>query len=197
MRAAGPARWGWHQLDSRWAQRVVHDAGVVPGDLVLDVGAGTGALTGALLEAGARVVAVELHPRRASMLSSRFRGAPVTVVRADAADLRLPRRPFKVVSNPPFAVGTALVKRLLSDGSRLVRADLILPWYLGPRWCSEQAPGRGRWQLHYTVGLERPPPRRAFVPPPPGGVCRLVINRRVARSPAPSPGSGRTRVRQR
>lgn len=170
----------------------MHDAGVRPGELVVDVGAGTGALTAALVEAGARVVAVELHPGRASILATRFRAEPVTVVRADAADLRLPRRPFKVVANPPFATGMALLKRLLSGGSRLLRADLILPRYLGTRWCSPQAPGRGRWKVDYQVGLGRPPPRRAFVPPPPGGVCLLVITRRPGGQATLVPG-GRLR----
>lgn len=187
MPAASGRRWGWHQLDSHWARRVVDNAYITPGDLVVDVGAGTGALTEALVEAGARVVAVELHPGRAAILASRFRDAPVRVVQADAADLRLPCRPFKVVSNPPFAAGMGLLKRLLSEGTRLVRADLILPSYLGRRWCSDQAPGWRRWGWHYQIGLGRPPPRRAFAPPPPGGVCLLVITRRDRPTPSRTP----------
>jgi 23S rRNA (adenine-N6)-dimethyltransferase len=50
-------------------------------------------------------------------LRNQFDQRDVTVVRADGPDLRLPRRPFKVVSNPPFGITTSLVKRL-------VRADL-------------------------------------------------------------------------
>ena len=87
----------------RGPTRVVADAGVRPGDLVLDIGAGTGAVTAPLVAAGARVIAVELHPERVAMLRERFAGDDVTVVRADVADLRLPRRPFRVVANPPFA----------------------------------------------------------------------------------------------
>ena len=64
--AAAPPRWGWHQLADGWARWLVERADVEPHDLVLDVGAGTGAITRHLVDAGARVVAVELHPARAA-----------------------------------------------------------------------------------------------------------------------------------
>ena len=48
------------------------DAAVRRNELVLDLGAGTGSLTAALLAAGARVLAVELHPGRAAVLRRRF-----------------------------------------------------------------------------------------------------------------------------
>ena len=178
----GP-RWGWHQLDSRWAFRVVADAGVVPGDLVVDVGAGTGAITRALVAAGARIVAIELHSQRAAYLRNQFGQRDVTVVRADASDLRLPRRPFKVVSNPPFGITTSLVKRLVSPGSRLIRADLIVPWHAAQRWRSQNAPGRERWDSDFMVHLGRPPPRSAFRPPPPNDVAVLVVVRRDLSQP--------------
>jgi SAM-dependent methyltransferase len=82
--------------------RLVALADVSSGDLVLDVGAGRGAITAELLRAGAHVIAVELHEQRVTFLRERFDGQRVTVVRTDASDLRLPRRPFKVVANPPF-----------------------------------------------------------------------------------------------
>ena len=56
--------WGWHLLTDEWAARIVADAAVRPGELVLDIGAGRGALTAELVERGARVVAVEVHPAR-------------------------------------------------------------------------------------------------------------------------------------
>jgi len=48
---------------------------------VLDIGAGEGALTGPLLDAGATVIAVELHPRRAATLRDRYAGRRLRVVR--------------------------------------------------------------------------------------------------------------------
>ena len=96
MPAYGQARWGWHRLSPLWADQIVADAQVSSGDLVVDIGAGTGALTASLVAAGARVIAVELHAQRIDVLRKRFAHDPVTVVRADAAGLRLPRRPSLV-----------------------------------------------------------------------------------------------------
>ncbi|WP_130384536.1 rRNA adenine N-6-methyltransferase family protein [Kribbella sp. VKM Ac-2569] len=180
MPASGQARgaWGWHPLDSRWAQRVVDAAGIKPGELVLDVGAGLGALTAPLVRAGARVVAVELHPGRADRLRRRFADAPVTVVRADAGDLRLPSRPFRVVSSPPYNISTLLLKRLLSPGSRLVSADLVLQRQLANRWVRGDAPGANRWFRHYDPSLGLRLPRKAFTPPPHVDSAVLVLRKR-------------------
>ena len=65
-------RWGWHRLRAERAEQLVAVAAIRPGDLVLDLGAGDGALTEPLRAAGARVLAVELHPGRAERLRTRF-----------------------------------------------------------------------------------------------------------------------------
>lgn len=178
MSAESGARWGWHQLDSKWAERLVADSQIGAGDLVLDIGAGTGAITSALVTRGARVVAVELHPQRAAVLKQRFTADPVKVVVADASDLRLPRYPFKVVANPPFAITTAVLGRLVAPGSRLIRADVVVPWHVARRWSAGRGPGAGRWLRQFEVGTGIPLPRSAFRPPPPNGVAVLVIRRR-------------------
>jgi 23S rRNA (adenine-N6)-dimethyltransferase len=171
-------RWGWHQLADPWARRLVADAGIQRGDLVLDIGAGIGSLTAALLDVGARVVAVELHAGRVAQLRQRFAGDRVTVVRADVADLRLPRRPFHVVANPPFAVETAVVRRLLAPGSRLVSARLVLPRHAARRWATQRNHGAGRWRQTFDTAVVAELPRSAFRPPPPGSVAILAIERR-------------------
>jgi 23S rRNA (adenine-N6)-dimethyltransferase len=156
----------------------VDDADVGRGELVLDIGAGTGALTRLLLERGARVVAVELHPGRAAELRRGLSERRLTVVVADASRLRLPRRPFRVVANPPFAVSTSILRRLVAPGSALVRADIVVPWHTGRRWTSGDGPGAARWLQVFDVSTGRPLPRSAFSPPAPSGVTVLVIRRR-------------------
>jgi 23S rRNA (adenine-N6)-dimethyltransferase len=149
-------RWGFHQLTDRWAQRLVDDAHIGERDLVLDIGAGYGALTAPLLATGARVIAFELHPKRARALRTRFAGSRLKVVQADAADLRLPSRPFHVVANPPFAITSSLVRRLTTRRSSLISATLVVPHRAAMRW-------RGHVKDFDLTIVERVP-ARAFRP---------------------------------
>jgi 23S rRNA (adenine-N6)-dimethyltransferase len=168
--AAGTSRqaWGWHRLDHEWAARIVAQAGIRPGELVLDIGAGEGALTAPLIEAGARVVAVELHPGRAARLRHQFPEA--TVLHADAAGLRLPSRPFRVVASPPYGITADLLGLLLAPRSRLVAADLVLQRAAARKYASRRTRG-------FRISMGAPVPRRAFRPPPRVDSAVLVVRR--------------------
>lgn len=174
----GPPHWGWHRLAPRAAERLVADAGIRPGALVLDLGAGHGAVTAALLDAGTHVIAVELHPQRARVLRDRF-GDRVTVVIADVADLRLPTRPYHVVANPPFGASTAILRRLLQPGSRLVSAALVLPVPVVRRWSGPTAPAAARWRRTFDATAGRTVAPTSFHPPAPAPARVLHLRRRA------------------
>lgn len=157
-------RWGWHRLDDRSARLIVERAEVRAGELVLDLGAGTGALTAALVDAGARIVAVERHPDRLATLRRRFAANTVTVVRADVRNLRLPGRPFRVVANPPWSAAEEIRSALLR-APRLIRADLVLPRWLVHRWAAASP----RIAIGQSLRAE------AFTPPAPTGAAVAVI----------------------
>ena len=178
---AGRDRWGWHQLEQRWARRLVEMAAISPGDLVVDVGAGTGVVTRELLAAGARVVAVELHPRRASLLRSQLAGQPVRVVQADASTLRFPARPFKVVANPPFAITTSLLRHLTGGRSDLDRAVIVLPDWAARRWAAGRGAGGAASKQRFTIAAGPRLPAGAFAPAPPGETSVVLITRTSAR----------------
>ena len=162
--------WGWHRLHEVWAERIVSEAGVNPGDLVLDIGAGKGALTEHLVAAGARVLAIELHPGRAAYLRRRFASADVRVVEVDAGtSLLLPHKPFRVVANPPYHISSALLRTLTARGSWLVRADLVLQKAFARKMATGARPGR--WRA--TIGMSVP--RNAFEPTPNVDSAVLVI----------------------
>ncbi len=175
----GGTAWGWHQLQPEWAQRLVEwsleQHQLQPGDLVCDLGAGRGALTEPLLRAGAQVVAVEKHPRRAQQLRRRFADAPVTVVECDLLQWYLPHRPFRVVSNPPFALTTPLIRLLTAPGSRLIRADVVLQRAAAKRWATGQVRlGHSRFELSVSMLI----PRSAFTPRPRVDAAVLTLRRR-------------------
>jgi 23S rRNA (adenine-N6)-dimethyltransferase len=174
---------GRHALRSRaFADELVRDARVEPGALVLDLGAGGGALTRALVDAGARVRAVELDPAALRQLRARFGDDPrVEVVEGDATVSMLPDEPFAVVANLPFAVGTAILRRLLGDPRvPLTQLDAIVEWGLAAKrtavWPSTVL--GCTWGAWYQLSLVRRVPRACFAPPPGADAALLRATRR-------------------
>jgi 23S rRNA (adenine-N6)-dimethyltransferase len=149
---------------------------------VLDLGAGGGLLTRALVDAGARVRAVELDSAALSLLAARFGAEPrVEVVEADARALSLPDEPFAVVANLPFAAGTAILRRLLGDPRvTLTQLDAIVEWGLVAKrtavWPSTLL--GCTWGAWYELRLVRRVPRACFAPPPAVDAAVLRATRR-------------------
>jgi 23S rRNA (adenine-N6)-dimethyltransferase len=158
----------------------VHAAGLSGDELVLDLGAGSGRLTAELARAARRVIAVELDPGLAARLRGRW--PRVDVVVGDARFVELPREPFRVVANLPFAGANEILRRLLDDPRvPLVRADLVVEWGAavkrGLPWPSSAS--GVVWGAWYTVSVARRLPRNAFVPPPSVDAGVLVFERRA------------------
>jgi 23S rRNA (adenine-N6)-dimethyltransferase len=149
------------------AAELVRDADIRPNDLVLDLGAGSGRLTAALIAQTERVIAVELDARLAERLRDRW--PDIEVRREDAASVLLPHESFKVVANLPFDRTTAILRHLLDDPHKpLVRAELIVEWGLALKravpWPSTL--NGVLWSAWYTCTLTRRLPRDVFAPPP-------------------------------
>ena len=160
-----------HFLRSRrLAAQIVDDARVGRDDLVLDLGAGTGALTQELVGRGARVLAVEVDPLLVRQLAERV--AQARVVEGDARTVPLPREPFAVVANLPFGATTDILRRLLEPQVPLRRADVIVQWELALKraavWPSTSASTEPRGHATWT----RTSGRRSTGTPS-GGVCRV------------------------
>jgi 23S rRNA (adenine-N6)-dimethyltransferase len=162
----------------------------VPGSLVLDLGAGGGVLTRALVAAGARVRAVELDPASLHQLRRRFgERARVEIVEADATAMPPPDEPFSVVANLPFAAGTAILRRLLGDPRvPLTQLDAIVQWGLAAKrtavWPSTVL--GCTWGAWYELRLVRRVPRACFAPPPSVDAAVLRATRRADLLVAPS-----------
>jgi 23S rRNA (adenine-N6)-dimethyltransferase len=183
-RAPARRKHAQHFLRSRrLAAEIVRDAGVRRSHLVLDIGAGTGALTAELARRGGRVRAIEIDAGLVAGLRERFGRTPgVEVVHSDVLGLRLPEEPFRVVANIPFDASAAICRMLLDEPRvPLERADLIVE--LGTaqkraRVSPSTALGvyRGAW---YEFALARRLHSSAFAPPPGVDAAVLRIVRRA------------------
>lgn len=112
-------------IDRNLLSKMVDASGVGEGDLVLEVGPGTGTLTGALLGRGCDVIACELDDGLAGVMGDRFGSEPrFTLVHGDclaskrslseAIVERIGNRPFSLVANLPYQAATPLILTLLA-----------------------------------------------------------------------------------
>jgi 23S rRNA (adenine-N6)-dimethyltransferase len=177
---------GQHFLrSSRLASELVREAAVAPGDLVVEIGAGTGVLTRALAATGARVTAIESDPDLARALRRGFSSTGnVRVVEEDVLRWAWPRGSFTAVANLPFANSGAILRHLLHDPrGGLRRADLIVQWDFAAKHAAVW-PSTLRstyWRAWYDVSVAGRLARTAFSPPP--SVDAAVL--RIARRPQP------------
>ena len=114
-----PARLGQHFLiDETIRDAIVSAAVLAEGERVLEIGPGTGFLTGGLLAAGASLTAVEMDERLAAGLGERWGSEPrLRLIRADFLTLVLAdlgEGPFKIVANLPYSVAGPILQRILS-----------------------------------------------------------------------------------
>jgi len=183
---------GQHFLvDDALAERIIGAVGATAADLVCEIGAGPGILTGRLAERAGRLVALEIDPALHRRLSTRAAaGAAVDVRLTDArtfpyetlAELRPdPAGRVLVVGNLPYAASKAILLRLFEARASIHALTLMLQREVAERLVA--GPG-GRvygalsvlWQLWADLALlERVPPG-AFRPPPAvhSSIVRLV-----------------------
>ena len=149
-------------------------------DLVLEIGAGDGAITSLLARRAGYVIAHEIDPLLAARLRERFGPlSKVLVVEGDAFAQPVPRVPFHAVSNVPFHETTRLLRQLLDDprGS-LERAALIVQWEVArKRARGNTLLGLG-WSPWWDVRLIRQVPSAAFRPRPSVDAGIVVVCRR-------------------
>jgi 23S rRNA (adenine-N6)-dimethyltransferase len=180
---SSPEHAGAHFLrDRSVAAELVRHAGVRPGDLVLDFGAGGGAITAPLAATGARVLAIERDRRLVRHLERRFEGTDVRVIRADLRTVPLPRRPYRVVASIPFATTTPLLRRLLDDPrGALLGADLLVEWGVARRLTAPipRDLATAWWAARFDPRLRRKVPAACFRPPPGVDAAHLQLRPRA------------------
>lgn len=85
-------------------------------DTVLEIGAGSGVITSALSHRVSKVIAVEPDHITAEKLRENLKKRKienVEIIEDDFLSIDLPKEPYKVFSNPPFHLSSAIVHKLI------------------------------------------------------------------------------------
>lgn len=100
-------------VDKGVVRKIIEAADIVPGEAVLEVGPGTGALTEALVAAGAKVTAVEADRDLIPALRETF-GDTIELVEGDILAYDLPPTAYKLIANIPYNITSPLLYRFLT-----------------------------------------------------------------------------------
>jgi 16S rRNA (adenine1518-N6/adenine1519-N6)-dimethyltransferase len=170
-------RFGQHfLLDLNICRKIVRLSEIRAGEIVIEVGPGPGRLTRALLEAGARVIAVERDQRFTPLLHELVQASDgqLTVVEADALKVdegALATGAAAVVANLPYNVGTPLLVKWLTGPFRPSAMTLMFQREVAMRIVAD--PGDADYgrlavlsQALCEARIVMDLPARAFTPPP-------------------------------
>jgi 16S rRNA (adenine1518-N6/adenine1519-N6)-dimethyltransferase len=171
-------RFAQHFLEPAWARKLLDAIALGPADVVLEIGAGRGALTKGLAAAASRVIAVEIDRDLATELSS-TRPPNLELLERDVlhldlvpllADLRRQAAPegrVRVVGNLPYNISSPILIRLMRavrGGAPADDAVLMLQREVADRVAAR--PGTGDWgPLAVAVQLRADVTRLLSLPP--------------------------------
>ena len=190
-----------HRARKRFGQNFLHDAGIIQriaravapreGERVLEIGPGQGALTGALLDYPAELIALELDRDLVPLLQQRFRHCDhFSLHQGDALKLdlsTLTATPLRVVGNLPYNISTPLMFHLLAQRELIHDMHFMLQKEVVDRLAAQ--PGSKSWgrlgvmtQYYCRVEALFEVPPEAFTPRPKvqSAVVRLLPHREPA-----------------
>jgi 16S rRNA (adenine1518-N6/adenine1519-N6)-dimethyltransferase len=167
-------RFGQHFLtDRHYLERIAGAIDAKPGESMVEIGPGTGALTAELARSIHPLHVIEIDRDLAAGLAARFPGAKVVVHQADALEFdftQLPA-PLRVVGNLPYNVSTPILFRMAQVAARLHDCVFMLQKEVVDRMvASPGTPDYGRLsvmlQYRFAMALVLRVPPGAFTPPP-------------------------------
>lgn len=136
-------------ISEKIAAEIVESAGLSQKDAVLEIGAGTGALTALMVEKAGFVVAVEKDRRLSEFLSGRFKKyikkKRINIINGDilssavlekALSLFKGWKGYKIVSILPYSSASLIIQKLLSVEDRPKEMFLVVQKELADKICA-------------------------------------------------------------
>jgi 16S rRNA (adenine1518-N6/adenine1519-N6)-dimethyltransferase len=131
--------------DPNTLEKIVATADLQATDTVVEIGAGTGALTDKLAQVAGRVVAVELDERLIPILEQRFmRQRNVVIVHRDVLETDLQQLAggaYIVVANVPYYITSAILRHVLEPAHRPRRVVMVMQLEVAERLIAQPKSG--------------------------------------------------------
>ena len=164
---------GQHWLSDQSALKaMVESALVKKNDTVLEIGPGMGTLTDELLNAGAKVLALEFDHELVLKLNKKYKGNDQIEIREGDIrwfDFDSMAKGYKVVANIPYYLTANLLRALIDTDNKPVIASLLVQKEVAERIAAK--PGQLSFisvatQVFYDAILSGLVPAQLFDPPP-------------------------------
>ncbi len=187
---------GQHFLNSEVVPRWLCDAAnLEPGESILEIGPGTGALTRELLKREVSVVALEADQRAIDVLNETFHteitNGQLEVVHSDVrtldlATLPIVSHPYKVVANIPYYLSGMLFRTFLDTPHQPNQLVFLVQKEVARRATSELSRGEKESLLSLSIKLFGQPEyvrtvRRGHFTPPPKVDSAIIAVRNISR----------------
>lgn len=114
---------GQNFLNSEPTIKALVEAGEVDGEVVLEIGAGTGVITEKLSKKAEKVYALETDTTLYNHLKEKFEASNVEVLNEDFLEYEIPEDVTRCVSNLPFHIATEAVEVL---GDRQIQSSVVV-----------------------------------------------------------------------
>jgi 23S rRNA (adenine-N6)-dimethyltransferase len=119
---------------SKLIEQLVRKSTICNDDLVVEIGPGKGIITRELLRQAQHVIAVEIDYNWYSYMNERFPDkSKLTLFNQDFLSWNIPRLPYKVFANVPFAIEGKIVRKLIEADNPPSDAYLVVMKELGYR----------------------------------------------------------------
>ena len=186
--------------DGNTVRRIVRLAGITEGGRVVEIGAGLGSLTLALVEAGASVTAVEIDRHVLPVLRSQVEPLGVRVVEADAltidwSGLLGTGTTWSLVANLPYNVAVPLVIKVLEEAPQVSSLLVMVQREVGERLAAragDEAYGAVSVKVAYwaTAAVVGRVSAQVFIPRPRVESVLVRLERNPDRTGASGVGGG-------
>jgi len=125
-------------IDKQVIKKVIRTANLLPKDIILEIGPGTGVLTQEIAKKARKIIAVEKDPRMCEVLKEGLKDFKnVEIINQDILNYSLPTTRYKLIANLPFYITAPVIRKFLEVKYPPKEMILIIQKEVAQRICTK------------------------------------------------------------